>query len=196
MVHRLDNPIAQQILRAAVHLFAHKGFAATSTREIAEASGVTKPMLYYYFESKEGLCRAALDHSLETFHARFRQVLDTPREPFAQLVETVWMHFEFIRENKDLARLFFALFFGPENQVPGLDLHRYTAESDQLLGQLVEKVSRSGLFRPGCRVALTTALRGMLTVRVIDALKVDKVDLSPALARQIVEDLLQGFARK
>src|SRR3954463_2105524 len=42
-------------VRAAVRLFAEKGFEATSVREIVEAAGVTKGGLYHYFESKGDL---------------------------------------------------------------------------------------------------------------------------------------------
>ena len=48
---------ADLIVERAAELFAQKGFAGTSIREIAEAAGVTKPTLYYHFGSKEGLVR-------------------------------------------------------------------------------------------------------------------------------------------
>lgn len=48
---------ASLIVERAAELFAKKGFSGTSIREIAEAAGVTKPTLYYYFGSKEGLIR-------------------------------------------------------------------------------------------------------------------------------------------
>ncbi len=43
------------IRAVATTLFALKGFAATSTREICEEAGVTKPVLYYHFGNKEHL---------------------------------------------------------------------------------------------------------------------------------------------
>ncbi len=43
------------ILEAATRLFAEKGYAATSMREVAEASDCTKPALYYHFENKAAL---------------------------------------------------------------------------------------------------------------------------------------------
>jgi AcrR family transcriptional regulator len=52
-VHRL-------ILEAARDLFAHKGYAGTSTREIAEQAGVYEPMIYRRFESKAKLFQAAV----------------------------------------------------------------------------------------------------------------------------------------
>jgi AcrR family transcriptional regulator len=47
-----------RIIGAALRVFADEGFARASTRQIAEASGVTPPALQYYFDSKEGLHRA------------------------------------------------------------------------------------------------------------------------------------------
>ena len=40
---------AAKIVAAAVRLFCEKGYEATAVREIVEAAGVTKPVLYYYF---------------------------------------------------------------------------------------------------------------------------------------------------
>ncbi|MBO9524338.1 MAG: TetR/AcrR family transcriptional regulator [Nocardioidaceae bacterium] len=49
-----------RILDAALALFAEKGYEATSMREIAEQLGITKPALYYHFDSKEDIVRALL----------------------------------------------------------------------------------------------------------------------------------------
>jgi AcrR family transcriptional regulator len=49
------------ILRRAAEAFATGGYAATSMDDVAEAAGVTKLILYRYFDSKEELYRAALE---------------------------------------------------------------------------------------------------------------------------------------
>src|SRR5690349_21810738 len=97
-----ENEIANKLLDAAVKLFAHKGYPATSTREIVEAAGVTKPMLYYYFQSKGGLLNAAISHFLSRFHDRLRQVVSEPREAHQLLVELVWAHLDFCQAHKPL----------------------------------------------------------------------------------------------
>nr|WP_250403677.1 TetR/AcrR family transcriptional regulator [Streptomyces cellostaticus] len=51
----------QQILGAAVEEFGRHGYAAASMAEIARRVGVTKPLLYTYFGSKDGLCTACVD---------------------------------------------------------------------------------------------------------------------------------------
>ncbi|MDP3939825.1 MAG: TetR/AcrR family transcriptional regulator [Deltaproteobacteria bacterium] len=45
----------REILRVAEEIFAHKGYVATTTREIAEAAGVTKGLLFYHFQTKQQL---------------------------------------------------------------------------------------------------------------------------------------------
>lgn len=50
----------QLILDAAAHEFAHHGYATTSVAAIAQRSGISKPLVYAYFDSKEGLSQACL----------------------------------------------------------------------------------------------------------------------------------------
>ena len=53
--------VRQRLMDSAVLLFTNRGYAATSVREIVEMAGVTKPALYYHFESKEGIYLAILE---------------------------------------------------------------------------------------------------------------------------------------
>lgn len=53
-----------QILDAAARLFATHGFAATSTREISEASGIRQSSLYYHFDSKDEVLAELLQRSV------------------------------------------------------------------------------------------------------------------------------------
>src|SRR3954470_20493553 len=50
----------QQILDAAVEGFAEGGYAHASMAAIAQRAGISKPLIYEYFGSKEGLCLACL----------------------------------------------------------------------------------------------------------------------------------------
>ena len=50
----------EQILRIAEEVFAERGFQATTMEDIAELVGVTKPLIYEYFGSKEGLLSACI----------------------------------------------------------------------------------------------------------------------------------------
>ena len=52
---------SDRILQSALELFSSKGYDATSVREICEASGITKPTLYHFYGSKEGVYRALVE---------------------------------------------------------------------------------------------------------------------------------------
>jgi AcrR family transcriptional regulator len=51
----------EQIIDAALRVFADKGFARATNRDIAHEAGITTGLIYYYFKSKEDLLRAALE---------------------------------------------------------------------------------------------------------------------------------------
>ncbi len=57
-VIRLDSDERRKaIVRAAVPIFARKGFAGTTTRELAEAAGISEALLFKHFPSKQSLYR-------------------------------------------------------------------------------------------------------------------------------------------
>lgn len=56
-----------EILDAAVEEFARHGLANARIEEIAAHTGVTKAMIYYYFNSKEGLYQAVLEQGFKTY---------------------------------------------------------------------------------------------------------------------------------
>lgn len=64
----------QLILDAALRLFSHRGYGATSVRDIAEAAELSKGNVYHHFPDKETIFRALLD--------RYFQAMSQPDFPF------------------------------------------------------------------------------------------------------------------
>ncbi len=59
------------IVAAAFQVFARSGYAAARMEEIAELAGVTKGLIYFYFENKEALFKAVIrNHLFENIHTR------------------------------------------------------------------------------------------------------------------------------
>lgn len=88
----LRYPPDEEILRAAGKLFAAKGFAGTSTREIAEAAGLQQPALYHYFASKEDILRALSERALVGPLQALDEVTSGPGGPAAKLFLVVTFH--------------------------------------------------------------------------------------------------------
>ena len=74
------KPALARAVDAAVGLFSRKGYAATSTREVAKLLGIQKATLYYHVESKEDLlfliCQSALTQILDEVQTAIRNIPD------------------------------------------------------------------------------------------------------------------------
>src|SRR5215213_4302877 len=64
-----------QIMEAAEELFAEKGFAGTSVRDIADAAGVNLAMISYYFGSKEKMMEAMFNHRGQHLTLQLQNIL-------------------------------------------------------------------------------------------------------------------------
>jgi AcrR family transcriptional regulator len=96
------------IEQAATELFARRGYAATTVEDIAHAAGVTKPMLYRHFESKQDLCIALLErHRAELVAAPLAMFAPSVGDPRAQLATMIEAWLEHARANADATRLLF-----------------------------------------------------------------------------------------
>ena len=84
------------ILQAAVREFAEAGISGARTDAIARAAGVNKALLYYYFQDKETLYGAALDHSLSQLSAHMMEVLHRNLPPGEMVKTYVGAYFDFI----------------------------------------------------------------------------------------------------
>ena len=69
-VSGLEANRRSELLQAAARLFVQKGFAATTTRDIAEAVGMRSGSPFYHFRSKQDLLTAAILDGLESGHQR------------------------------------------------------------------------------------------------------------------------------
>jgi AcrR family transcriptional regulator len=92
----------RQMIAVASALFAERGFGGVSMDDIASASGVTKPMLYAYFESKEGLFAACAERAGAQLRHDLREVSErSDLAPDRRLWEGLQRVFAFVDEHHD-----------------------------------------------------------------------------------------------
>ena len=89
------------MLAVAERAFAQRGFHAASVDAIAEGSGISKPMVYAYFGSKEGLYRACMALARERLFETLRGSVDPAAPPDQQLWRGLLAFFEFVRDQRD-----------------------------------------------------------------------------------------------
>lgn len=79
------SPRHRDVLEAAATLFAERGYAATSVRDIGERVGLLGGSLYHYIRSKEALFVRIHNTALEVSGARIRAAIEAQRDPWARL---------------------------------------------------------------------------------------------------------------
>jgi TetR/AcrR family transcriptional regulator len=97
-----DVNMEQTILDTAERLFLEKGFALTSTTEIAKVAGCNQALIHYYFRTKDKLFEAIFAKKAKIFFADFHGIIeeeDSFEEALARVVEA---HFDMIRANPQL----------------------------------------------------------------------------------------------
>jgi AcrR family transcriptional regulator len=193
MIQQTGN--AEKILRVGVHLMAKKGYQGTSTREIVEAAGVTKPMLYYYYGSKEGLCKAGIRRFSEHFFKELREVLGATEDSRELLVEYIWTVFKYMQDHEDEGLFYMSLFFGPERQWFLNDIKEVLADGQELTLTLIDRLIGAGILRPDCEEEFARTVRGMVDVWRWAAIT-EGITLSRAIAERIADNLLHGFGTR
>ncbi len=198
---RTEGEVARQIARVAARLFAERGYDATSVREIVEAAGVTKPTLYYHFGSKEGLAQALLTVPMTAFSARLKACLDETPDPVANLAAQLEAHFEFIREDPDRGRFYYALKFGPHRSSLAEELAGFGRELSETMQAGVDRVVESGNVDRARAERFAMTVWGMILTHMMEFLypkpecgSAVATEYGPGHARAMLSDLLEGFA--
>jgi AcrR family transcriptional regulator len=75
----------QQLLETAAKLFAERGYARTTTSELARAAGVTEPIIYRHFRSKKDLFIALIDETGAETIEQWKRQLSRAADPAARL---------------------------------------------------------------------------------------------------------------
>jgi len=102
---RIQRAKTEAILEAALEVFSTRGFRGATLDQVAEAAGISKPNLLYYFASKEEVHRVLLDRLLDTWLEPLRRI-DPDGEPQAEIRAYVLRKLEMARDYPRESRLF------------------------------------------------------------------------------------------
>jgi TetR/AcrR family transcriptional regulator len=157
-----DAETRERILLAAASLFANKGYAATSVREIAEGAKVTKPMLYYYFKNKEDLYVQLLDHANLTFRHLVESALSGPGGVRDRLLAFYVTVYGLLLEHLDVVRLIYSMFYGPPGAAPHYDFQKINDYLEEIMRQILQEGVTAGELRADNLEEASFILLGML----------------------------------
>src|SRR5271154_750355 len=94
-----------EILKAAIQLFATRGFHETSMSEVAREAKVSKALIFWHFKTKEELFLAVLSRLLEPYYIDFAQE-SRELDERSQVQRLIQSYLVFVRENANSVRFF------------------------------------------------------------------------------------------
>lgn len=189
-----------RLIQAAITLFSRKGYHATSVREICDAAGVTKPVLYYWFRNKEGIFQEIMRPGIAEHEATLAEVL-AAGGPVAERILTLGERFmDVVIKNAELVRLIDSIYYGPREGAPAFDFDRLYGGFDEAMAALVKEGIATGEFRA---VDVETAVNALLGAFIISKTTVHLCEdtahclhdrpLSPKEVRRVLDLVLDGI---
>ncbi len=134
-----------QILDGAARLFAERGFHLTTTRDIANAAGVSEGTLYNYFENKEDLLMGLLQSLLDVQRLQSSLSAALPQDPQQYLTSVLRARRDYTNQNMlYLQSILSEIFVNPalrqryfrEYYLPSVELLADHLQERKALGQL------------------------------------------------------------
>ena len=151
-----DSHVADDVTRAAVELFATRGYANTSVQQIVEAAGVTKGAMYHYFESKDDLLFGIYDSLLSLQKAHLDEIVvrggDVDEVLRAACVDVLETSIDHIQAGAVFFRSMHMLSEPRQQEVT----RRRRAYHDEF-ASLVERGQREGIYRTDVPTAVLLA---------------------------------------
>jgi AcrR family transcriptional regulator len=187
----------QQILAAALRLFATHGYAGTSTQAIIAASRVSKPVLYYHFGSKAGLFSAIVGEAEDQVLKVISKAKARARGFRGQLVEICAALFQFARDNREAICLFLEL-ASTSCQCP---TRKQCLRKKRQLHAVIERIMEQGLSesllqKQFSNEELVIGFRGLIRSHILQFLSDPRWPLSRKRAEAVVSLFLNGTASK
>jgi AcrR family transcriptional regulator len=150
-LERRPDARMQELLDAALQVFARKGYRTARLDDVAEAAGVTKGAIYHYFDTKEALLLGVIQHYEALAFGRAEEALRDDRLPAATRIRSL-VRKVFAGRGEDTSHeLLTLLVRGVAHEVPRVHdrwLRDGPARLWTLIQELVEEGKARGEFRP------------------------------------------------
>jgi AcrR family transcriptional regulator len=157
----------ERILRAAMELFAARGYHRTSTSQIAQRAGVSRASIFWHFSDKQTLFEATARHFLVPFRRSLElgRNLASARERLLHQIDT---YYAFVREHRATLRAFLAWIFAAQPHAASLRRELLALDHDFRAGLTSDfvEVARSPAEAAALAALVAAALHGDLLLSI------------------------------
>ncbi len=191
-----DAAVRGKLLVSAARIFARKGYAAASVREIVEDAGVTKPSLYYYFRNKEGIYLELMKEGFSRFDALIDGSREAPGKAGDKIRRLCGELFGLFLERIEVARVMYAIYYGPSQGAPFFDFDSYHLKFRDAVREFVEEGIGKGEFREGDSSDMAWAVIGAMNIAMESRLCHPDIGLDGEGLSRVLDILYEGLSRK
>lgn len=184
------------ILRAAVEVFATKGYHGCRIADVAREAGVAYGLVYHYFKNKDELLQSVFHQSFEAFFTRLQDVVRSPGRLAEKVKAIAEFALETYREDPQGVRVL-VLQIARSSGNRGLNRHGPWSEMIRLCMEMFDEAQRKGELRPEMDPVLAAAtLFGMmemgLTAFAVGLYDAQDPEVLERAKRQLGETFLRG----
>jgi AcrR family transcriptional regulator len=147
----------RQLLDVALQVFAERGFHDASMNDIAEAAGVTKPVLYQHFKSKRELFGELLSDVGNELQEAITKAVTTAQSSHEMVELGFAAYFRYVAAHRDAFNLFYGIGFAREDEFAG-----QVEQVENTLAELVAEFIEIDGLTPGQRRLLGHGIVGMI----------------------------------
>lgn len=133
------SAMREKIVQAAIALFAAHGYAGTSTRAICEAAGITKPVLYYYFRSKQQLYRELVAEIFGYYRKILVRAAEGRGNLRTRLARIIAAGFDAARQDPARVAFLLRMIFAREENIPVFDYVREFDEQRAVIARVIRE---------------------------------------------------------
>jgi AcrR family transcriptional regulator len=189
-----DSPTRDRIFKASARLFAQKGFHGVSMREISQATGLSKPTIYYYFGSKEGIYKSLIETGISHTNTGFDMIYNQNSAVKQKLIGIAKAAFREVQDYPEYVKFFLLLFISAE-KLPFLESLMLSAVRRRTrLEDLIRQGVHSGEFGINADPHLAAEIfTGAISHYIWKQLNCADQLVSDQLAENVVEFLFKGL---
>jgi AcrR family transcriptional regulator len=156
----------EMLLGKALSLFAARGYDAVGVQEIVESAGVTKPTLYHYFGSKQGLLESLLEEQFAGMEKRVGPFLQYSGDVKNTLEKIVKEYFMFAREQTAFYRLVLGLWLAPPGSEAFRAVDRYLISQQERMEAVFLAAAKDHGNMSGRHKAYAATFLGMINTYI------------------------------
>jgi TetR/AcrR family fatty acid metabolism transcriptional regulator len=148
-----DKP--QQIIEAAIRVFARNGYYNSRVSDIAREAGIASGTIYLYFRTKEEILVTLFRERMAAFVAHLRREIAAERDPVAKIRRLVALHFTVLEQSPALAEVVQVELRQGQKFFRGASAHEVSAYFE-LIGSVLEEGVAAGRFHADLPVKVAT----------------------------------------